>query len=90
LVIDPQPGSAPLRLGSKDLAGFLQVGLSRVRLWNRPLTCGEVFDLDTADTAPQNGLKAEFLLNAGTGATAVDTAQGNNGKIFNAVWATQT
>jgi hypothetical protein len=89
LVIDPQPGSAPLRLGSKDLAGFLQGGLSRVRLWNRPLTCGEVSDLYTADTTPANGLKAEFLLNADTGATAVDTAQGNNGTIANGVWATQ-
>jgi hypothetical protein len=90
LVINPQPGLAPLRLGSKDLKGFLQGGLTRVRLWNRPLTCGEVSDLLTADAAPLNGLKAEFLLNADTGATVVDTAQANNGTIFNAVWATQS
>jgi hypothetical protein len=37
VVIDPQPGSAALRLGTKDLGSFLEGGLSRVRLWNRTL-----------------------------------------------------
>jgi Concanavalin A-like lectin/glucanases superfamily len=89
LVIDPQPGPAPLRLGTKDLGSFLEGGLSRVRLWNRVLTAAEVSDLYTADTTPRNGLVAEFLLNVDTGTTAFDSAQGNNGTIFNAVWATE-
>ena len=84
---NPQPGPAPLRLGSKDFGSFLEGGLSRVRLWNRVLTAAEVSDLYTADTTPRNGLVAEFLLNADTGTTALDSAQGNDGTIFNAVWA---
>jgi len=76
-----------LRLGTKDLGSFLEGGLTRVRIWNRALTAIEVSDLYTADTTPRNGLVAEFLLNADTGTTALDSAQGNDGTIFNAVWA---
>ena len=53
------------------------------------MTAAEVSDLYTADTTPRNGLVAEFLLNVDTGTTAFDSAQGNNGTIFNAVWATE-
>jgi hypothetical protein len=87
LVIDPHAGPAPLRLGTKDLGSFLEGGLTRVRLWNRALTAAEVSDLYSTDTAPQDGLVGEFLLNADTGATAIDSAQGNNGTIVNAAWA---
>jgi hypothetical protein len=87
LVIDPQAGAAPLRLGTKDLGSFLEGGLTRVRLWNRALSAAEVSDLYSADNAPQGGLVGEFLLNADTGATAIDSAQGNNGTIVKAAWA---
>jgi hypothetical protein len=90
LVIEPQAGCAPLRLGTKDLGSFLQGGLTRVRLWNRVLEESEIAALYAADTAPQLGLVAEFLLNSDTGSTAFDTAQGNNGQIVNAVWAQQS
>ena len=89
LVIDPQAGPAPLRLGTKDLGSFLEGGLTRVRLWNRALSAAEVLDLYSADNAPQDGLVGEFLLNADTGPTAIDSAQGNNGTIVNAAWAIQ-
>jgi hypothetical protein len=89
LVIQPQAGSAPLRLGTKDLGSFLEGGLTRVRLWNRALSATEISNLYSRDSAPAEGLVAEFLLNADTGATAVDTAQGNNGVVVNATWATQ-
>ena len=89
LVIDPKPGPAPLRLGTKDLGSFLEGGLTRVRIWNRVLTAVEVSGLYTADTTPRSGLVAEFLLNADTGTTAIDTAQGNDGTIANAVWTTE-
>jgi hypothetical protein len=46
-----------------------------------------VSDLYSADNAPQDGLVGEFLLNADTGVTAIDSAQGNNGTIVNAAWA---
>jgi hypothetical protein len=45
--------------------------------------------LYSADIVPAEGLVAEFLLNADTGVTALDTARENNGKIFNASWGTQ-
>ncbi len=90
LVIEPQAGPSPLRLGTKDLGSFFQGGLTRVRLWNRALDRHEIAGLYAADMVPQLGLVAEFLLNADTNATAVDTAQGNNGQILNAVWAKQS
>jgi hypothetical protein len=78
-----------LRLGNRDFASFFQGGLSRVRLWSRALTAAEVADVYTADAAPRDGLVAEFLLAAGAGTMAADTAQGNDGRICGANWATQ-
>lgn len=89
VVIEPAAGSAVLRLGTKDLRSFLEGGLSRVRLWNRTLAAAEVSSLYTTDLTPQDGLVAEFPLDAGTGSVASDTAQGNDGSIINARWATQ-
>ena len=89
LVIDPQVGAAPLRLGTKDLGSFLEGALTRIRLWNRVLSATEVSDLYAADKTPRDGLVGEFLLNGDTGATAIDAAQGNNGTIVNAAWATE-
>jgi hypothetical protein len=89
LVINPQAGLAPLRLGTKDLGSFFEGGLTRVRLWNRALGASEILELYSADAVSEDGLVAEFLLNNNTGTTAVDTAQDNDGKIFDATWATQ-
>ena len=89
LEIDPTAGSAPLRFGTRDCNSFFEGGLSRVRIWNRVLSADEVSALYSADTAPSNGLVAEFLLNADTGTIAIDTAQGNNGKLFGASWDVQ-
>jgi Concanavalin A-like lectin/glucanases superfamily len=89
LVINPEAGPAPLRFGTKDLGSFFQGGLTRVRLWNRALHASDIVSLYSADVVPTEGLVAEFLLSANTGVTAVDTAQKNDGNIFNATWATQ-
>jgi Concanavalin A-like lectin/glucanases superfamily len=89
LVITPQAGSAPLRLGTKDFGSFFQGGLTRTRLWNRALSATEISRLYVADAVPQDGLVAEFLLNTDTADVAIDTARGNNGGIFNAAWVTQ-
>jgi len=89
LVINPRAGPAPLRLGTKDLGSFFEGGLTRVRLWNRALNASEISELYSADLVPEDSLVAEFLLNGDTRTTAIDTAQENNGKIFNAAWATQ-
>jgi hypothetical protein len=89
LEIDPVAGSSPLRLGTRDFNSFFEGGLSRVRIWNRALSAEEVAALYSADAAPSDGLVAEFLLNADTGATANDSAQGNDGTIVGAVWEVQ-
>jgi len=89
LEIDPTAGSAPLRLGTRDLNSFFEGGLSRVRIWRRALSADEVSDLYSTDAVPSDGLVAEFLLNADTGTVANDTVQGNNGNIFGAAWEVQ-
>jgi hypothetical protein len=89
LEINPAAGAAPLRLGTRDRHSFFQGGLSRVRIWSRVLQADEVSALYSSDTAPSDGLIAEFLLNADTGTTAADTARGNDGIIFGAVWDVQ-
>jgi hypothetical protein len=89
LVIQPQNGPAPLRLGTRDFTSHFRGGLSRLRLWNRVLQASEIADLYAADVVPQDSLVAEFVLNTGTGQTVIDTAQGNNGTVSNATWETQ-
>jgi concanavalin A-like lectin/glucanase superfamily protein len=89
LEIDPIPGSAPLRFGTRDFNSFFQGGLSRARIWNRALGAGEISALYSTDAAPPDGLVAEFLLNADTGTIAIDSAQGNNGNLFGATWDVQ-
>lgn len=88
LVIDPQSGAAPLRFGTRDFASFFEGGLTRIRVWGRALRADEVAALYAMDTVPGD-LVAEFLLNADTGTVATDTAQGNDGTIVGAAWATQ-
>jgi len=89
LVITPRSGSAPLRFGTRDFASFFEGGLTRVRIWGRALSATEIAALYAADTAPRNGLVAEFLLNADTGTVAADSAARNNGAIVGAKWVTQ-
>ena len=38
LEIEPQAGSAPLRVGTKDLGSFFEGGLTRLRIWSRALS----------------------------------------------------
>ncbi len=89
LVIDPQSGPAPLRLGTRDFASFFQGGLTRVRIWKRALAAHDIAALYAADAVPTQGLAGEFLLNTDTGTVAADTAQGNDGTIEGATWETQ-
>ena len=72
-----------------DVESLTPARLSRVRIWNRVSSADEVSALYSADTAPSDGLVAEFLLNADTEMIAIDTAQGNNGKLFGASWDVQ-
>ena len=85
VVISPQHGNAPLRMGTKDLTSLLQGGLQGVRIWNRPLTTAEIASL-YAGQVPTDHLVAQYPLNANTGAAAVDTTGAHNGKITGATW----
>jgi hypothetical protein len=89
LVIDPEAGSSPLRLGTRDFNSYFKGGLTRFRMWSGALTAAEVSGLYINDTAPPDGLMAELLLNANTGSTAADSSQGNDGEIFGATWSAE-
>jgi hypothetical protein len=88
-LITPTPGTAPLRLGTRDLASFLQGAIGPTRVWNRPLTASEVHDLYAANVVPPNGLVAEYLLTEGAGLTAHDSSgHAHDGTLVGATWGT--
>jgi hypothetical protein len=87
LEISPTAGLSNLHIGTRDFRSFFSGAATRVRLWSRALEAGEISDLFRTDAVPQDGLVAEFLLNADTGLRASDTAQGNDG--VGATWAQQ-
>jgi hypothetical protein len=82
----PQPGSAPLRIGSKDLNSYFQGAIGPIWIWNRPLTASEVGGLFSSGAVPQTGLVAQYLMNEGTGMTIRDSVGGHNGTISGATW----
>jgi hypothetical protein len=85
LEIQPQPGGAPMRIGTRDFESFFQGAIKEVRVWNRPLADAEVMALYSG-TVSADGLVAEYLLSIDT---AVDTVSGNNGTIYGATWRTE-
>lgn len=89
LVINPQAGSAPLRIGTREFASFFEGGIRDVRIWNRALDKTEIQQLFAQDDVPQTGLVAEYRFDEKTGDTAVDSANGHDGTIFGATWAKQ-
>ena len=51
--VTPTPGTAPVRLGTRDLGSFLTGGLDEVAIYARCLTGGEILDnYRTAVTRP--------------------------------------
>lgn len=84
IVITPENGTAPLRMGTRDFRSSFLGGLTEVRIWNRPLTTKEVLSLYHSDIVPRNGLVAQWLLNEETGTTARDTIGGHHGTISDA------
>lgn len=85
--IQPSPGNAPLRLGTRNMASFFQGGLSKVRIWNRALSDDEAGELFRTDEAPRDRLAAEFLLDEGSGDIVYDTTGKHRGRILGARWA---
>jgi Concanavalin A-like lectin/glucanases superfamily len=87
----PVAGGAPLRIGTQNLESFFLGGITRVRIWGRVLTDDEILALYESDIVPADGLVAEFLLNADTGAVAIDSSTlANNGCIVDGTWAIQS
>lgn len=85
--IHPEPGNAPLRLGTRDLASFFQGGISQVRIWNRALAPNEIQKLFQGVVSGK-GLVADFQLNEGSGDVIHDSTGKHQGRIVGAKWAT--
>ena len=81
--IEPQRGTAPMRIGTRDFNSFFEGEIREVRVWNRTLTDAEVAALYGSDAVPQDGLVAEYLL---TQDIAPDTADNHNGVIVSSTW----
>ena len=81
--IQPQRGTAPLRIGTRDFGSFFEGEIREVRVWIRLLSDSEIAALFSSGTAPSNGLVAEYLLNQDV---AVDTAGRHAGAISQAPW----
>jgi hypothetical protein len=84
-LITPTSGAALLRVATRDFVSFIQGALAQVRIWNRPLSGLEVHGLFDANSVPQNGLVAEYLLNDGAGDRAGDTADAHDGVVHGAL-----
>jgi hypothetical protein len=81
--VEPEPGPAPLRIGTRDLKSFFKGEIREVRIWDRALTASEISSLYSGRSLPQKGLAAEYLLTDGT---ARDSVGGRNGTVFGANW----
>src|SRR5215831_10114803 len=81
--VDPEPGPAPLRIGTRDLKSFFKGEIREVRILNRALTASEISSLYSGRAVPQAGLVGEYMLTDGT---ARDSKGGRHGTIFGATW----
>ncbi len=82
----PTDGKAPLRLGTQSLKSFFKGAIGPVRIWNRPLSAGEIQKLYALDMVPKQGLVAEYRMDEGRGSVIHDTAGGHDGALFNTEW----
>jgi hypothetical protein len=82
LWITPTHGSAPVRIGTRDLESFFLGAIRDVRIWSRALTAPEIAAL-YAGTPPPHRLVAEYLLNQDV---AFDQTKARNGVIVGATW----
>jgi hypothetical protein len=84
--IQPQHGTAPVRIGTRDFNSFFEGEIRGVRIWQRLLTDSEITSIYASDTAPQDGLVAEYLL---TQDIAPDNAGNHDGAIEGGTWTPQ-
>jgi hypothetical protein len=84
--ITPARGTAPVRIGTRDLRSFFLGAIREVRIWSRALTPAEVAAL-FAGVALSDGLVAEYLLRSDI---AVDSAGPHSGLIAGATWISES
>ncbi len=90
VVIYPEAGNSPLRIGTEDMKSFFLGSIARVRIWGRVLCGDEIRAMYESDAAtPRDDLVAEFLLDEGSGIVANDSSgSANNGAIAGGAWGT--
>jgi Concanavalin A-like lectin/glucanases superfamily len=81
--IQPQRGTDPFRIGTRDFNSYFEGEIRGVRVWNRLLSDAEIAGLFASDAAPTTGLVAEYLL---TQDIAPDTTGDHNGPIIAGIW----
>lgn len=89
----PGTGTADITIGNNSsTTDFASVAIqSEVRLWNRVLTEDEVAAVEFENNIPQDNLSGEWLLDEGSGTTAVDSSgNDNDGVIDGATYTDDT
>lgn len=80
--------TAGLNIGARsDATTLINGALSEIRYFNRAISSDEAIALYTANVVP-SGCVREYLLNEGSGTTAIDTVGAVNGTITSPVWST--
>jgi hypothetical protein len=85
--ITPAHGTAPMRMGTRDLRSYFQGALAEIRIWNRALSADEIANLYAQDIAPPDGLVAEYLFCEGAGTVAYDTAGSHDATLVDVNWS---
>ena len=85
-IIEPGPGSAPLRIGTKDLASFFHGAIGPIYIRSRALSAAEIRSLYESGAAPPNGLVAQYAGAEANGAVLHDAKGGHDGPIHDATW----
>jgi hypothetical protein len=86
LAVTPQRGTAPLRMGTRDLHSFFLGALADVFIWDRPLSADEIAALYQQNVVPSDGLVAEYPLDETGGSVVHDDLGVHNGTIVGAPW----
>lgn len=84
-IIEPGRGSAPLRMGTKDMASFFKGAIGSVYIWSRAMRSGEIRSLYGSGAVPLNGLVARYASTEG-GAVLHDAQGRHDGAIHDATW----